>query len=431
MHLPLRRALAALVVAVTLSTVVVTSAVAHDDVVGTPAVTITARASLDRDDVTIRSGEIVRFVNGDDERHRFRSRTGPDDFDTNDLEPGESTLVRFVTTGTYAFRDERDRDAAGYQGRIRVIATTSAATPSTGGGSTSAGAPTTATVSIGDRVFQPGTTTIAAGGTVTFKNQDDREHTATSDGDGPIDSGTLGTGGTYRVKLPAAGSYAFLCLIHPEMRGTIKVLDAAGGTGSTPSSTPAPTPTPAPPSPAPSVEPTASPVSGPVAIDIVDYAFDSASVQVPVGARVTWTNRGKAPHTVTASDGSFDSGTLPAGATFETTFAAAGDFAYACAIHPDMIATVTVVSAEGSAGGGPTGDTPVSSDGSVARAATGAAGVPPPTAGPGSDGQDAPLTADRASIDLAGVGGIVVTIGLVLAAGVLFSRAVRGSVRPT
>ena len=118
--------------------------------------TITARASLDRDDVTIRSGENVRFVNGDDERHRFRSRTGPDDFDTHDLEPGESTLVHLVTTGTYAFRDERDRDTAGYQGRYRVIATTSPATPSTGGGSTRAGAPTTATVSIGIVSSSPG-----------------------------------------------------------------------------------------------------------------------------------------------------------------------------------------------------------------------------------------------------------------------------------
>jgi plastocyanin len=215
------------------------------------------------------------------------------------------------------------------------------------------------------------------------------------------------------------------------MRGTIKVVDGAGGTGAAPSSTPAPTPTPTPSSPAPSVDPTASPAVGPAAIDIVDFAFDAASMQVPVGARVTWTNRGKAPHTVTASDGSFDSGTLPAGARFETTFAAAGEFAYACAIHPDMIATVTVLSAENPAGGGPTGDTPVSSDGSAARVANGAAAEPPPTEGPGSDGLDAPSTASRASVDLGGVGGIVATIGLVLAACVLFFRAVRGSARPT
>ena len=216
---------------------------------------------------------------------------------------------------------------------------------------------------------------------MTFKNQDDREHTATSDGDGPIDSGTLGTGDTYRVRFPAAGSYAFLCLIHPEMRGTIKVVDSAGGTGATPSSTPA-RPTPTPSSPAPSVDPTASPAVGPVAIDIVDFAFDTTSTQVPVGARVTWTNRGQAPHTVTGSDGSFDSGNLAAGATFETTFAAAGEFAYACAIHPDMIGTVTVVSAESPTGGGPTGDAPVSSDRSVAQVANGAVAVPPPSGDP-------------------------------------------------
>ena len=143
-------------------------------------------------------------------------------------------------------------------------------------------------------------------------------------------------------------------------------------------------------------------------------------MQVPVGARVTWTNRGQAPHTVTGSDGSFDSGTLPAGATFETTYAAAGEFAYACAIHPDMIGTVTVVSAESPTSGGPTGDAPVSSDRSVAQVANGAVAVPPPSEGSGSDGQAAPLTSDPASMDLGGMGGIAATIALVLAAGVLF-----------
>jgi hypothetical protein len=63
--------------------------------------------------------------------------------------------------------------------------------------------------------------------------------------------------------------------------------------------------------------------------------------------------------------------------------------------------------------------------------ANGAAAEPPPTEGPGSDGLDAPSTASRASVDLGGVGGIVATIGLVLAACVLFFRAVRGSARPT
>ena len=47
-------------------------------------------------------------------------------------------------------------------------------------------------------------------------------------------------------------------------------------------------------------------------------------------------------HTVSASDGSFDSGTLGSDARFETTFERAGTFAYFCQIHPTMRGTVRV-----------------------------------------------------------------------------------------
>ena len=62
------------------------------------------------------------------------------------------------------------------------------------------------------------------------------------------------------------------------------------------------------------------------AVSIVDFAFDPAAVEVPVGATVTWTNTGAAPHTATASDGTFDSGELAPGASFSHTFTAAGTF---------------------------------------------------------------------------------------------------------
>jgi plastocyanin len=78
------------------------------------------------------------------------------------------------------------------------------------------------------------------------------------------------------------------------------------------------------------------------AVSIVDFAFQPASVEIATGGTVTWTNTGQAPHTVTADDGSFDSGTLSPGATFSQTFATAGTFTYHCNIHPQMTATVIV-----------------------------------------------------------------------------------------
>jgi plastocyanin len=78
------------------------------------------------------------------------------------------------------------------------------------------------------------------------------------------------------------------------------------------------------------------------AVTIAGFAFQPASIEVTVGTTVTWTNEDPAPHTVTATDGSFDSGTLASGASFSQVFDAEGTFAYACAIHPTMTGSVIV-----------------------------------------------------------------------------------------
>ena len=48
-------------------------------------------------------------------------------------------------------------------------------------------------------------------------------------------------------------------------------------------------------------------------IEIADFAFAPTPLEVPVGTPVTWTNLDPTAHTVSASDGSFDSGTPPVG----------------------------------------------------------------------------------------------------------------------
>ncbi len=81
---------------------------------------------------------------------------------------------------------------------------------------------------------------------------------------------------------------------------------------------------------------------GEEAVEIVDFGFDPAALDVSTGTAVTWTNTGAVPHTVTFDDGTVDSGNLASGATFEHTFDTAGTFDYFCSIHPTMTATVTV-----------------------------------------------------------------------------------------
>ncbi len=86
----------------------------------------------------------------------------------------------------------------------------------------------------------------------------------------------------------------------------------------------------------PSVVPTSASVT------IKDFEFGPATVTVTVGGTVTWTNNGPSTHTVTADDGSFNSGDLTVGKTFSQTFNTAGTFSYHCSIHPFMTATVVV-----------------------------------------------------------------------------------------
>jgi amicyanin len=79
-----------------------------------------------------------------------------------------------------------------------------------------------------------------------------------------------------------------------------------------------------------------------VAIDIDNFKFGVASLEVAVGTTVTWTNRDDVPHTVTSSTKVFKSPPLDTGETFTYTFKQAGTFEYYCALHPHMTGKVVV-----------------------------------------------------------------------------------------
>jgi plastocyanin len=74
------------------------------------------------------------------------------------------------------------------------------------------------------------------------------------------------------------------------------------------------------------------------------------SLASATGGVVKWTNNDQnsgvyggtgTTHDITADNGSFTSGNMAPGATFETTLAV-GTYAYHCSIHPTMKGTVTV-----------------------------------------------------------------------------------------
>jgi plastocyanin len=80
-------------------------------------------------------------------------------------------------------------------------------------------------------------------------------------------------------------------------------------------------------------------------VEIVEFTYDPDPVTIQVGGKAIWINRDAAPHTATADDGSFDTGTLEMGKLKSESFKEAGTYPYFCEIHPDMRGTVEVVEA--------------------------------------------------------------------------------------
>ena len=71
-------------------------------------------------------------------------------------------------------------------------------------------------------------------------------------------------------------------------------------------------------------------------VEIKGMAFSPAKLTVAVGDTVVFTNLDGAPHTGTANDTSFDTGTLNKGESGTITLTTAGTLDYFCAVHPMM-----------------------------------------------------------------------------------------------
>jgi plastocyanin len=89
------------------------------------------------------------------------------------------------------------------------------------------------------------------------------------------------------------------------------------------------------------------PPSGTVGVTIQDFSFSPASLTIKTGTTVRWSNRGPSAHTTVSDMGTWNSGVLNVGGTFDFTFMQPGTFPYHCSLHPPslypgFIGTVTV-----------------------------------------------------------------------------------------
>jgi quinohemoprotein ethanol dehydrogenase len=77
-----------------------------------------------------------------------------------------------------------------------------------------------------------------------------------------------------------------------------------------------------------------------------EYAFQPVRTKVKVGAKVTWTNKGKETHTATAIDGSWTTGEVAPGKSVTLTFDKPGTYTYQCKGHEWSYAQLIVEAVE-------------------------------------------------------------------------------------
>jgi plastocyanin len=161
---------------------------------------------------------------------------------------------------------------------------------------------------------------------------------ATNNSLGVVVKGTPGNvSATYTFIAKYAGVFEFFCSYHAQvgMIGYLTVLPnaaaeafaSAGHSGSAGGST---------------ITLSMVPGSGSNASIGNAYLPDPVTVVAGVNSTIKWVNNDDAPHTVTANDASFDSGSVAPDQSFTFTFTTRGTYEYHCLYHPWMIGTVIV-----------------------------------------------------------------------------------------
>jgi plastocyanin len=78
-------------------------------------------------------------------------------------------------------------------------------------------------------------------------------------------------------------------------------------------------------------------------VKIDNFSFGPATVTIPAGTTITWTNNDDVPHVVSSDDNKmFKSKALDTDDHFSFTFTKSGTYNYYCAIHPKMVAKIVV-----------------------------------------------------------------------------------------
>jgi plastocyanin len=77
-------------------------------------------------------------------------------------------------------------------------------------------------------------------------------------------------------------------------------------------------------------------------VTIDSMRFSPATITVHRGDRITWINNDPLPHTVTATDGKFDSHPIAPGGSWTYVARKAGEYDYLCTLHVNMKGRIVV-----------------------------------------------------------------------------------------
>ena len=81
--------------------------------------------------------------------------------------------------------------------------------------------PATHRVVIDGLKYEPETLTVRRGDTIVWTNNDPFPHTVTAPG--KFDSHDIAANGSWKYVARTAGEYAYICTLHPNMKGTLRV----------------------------------------------------------------------------------------------------------------------------------------------------------------------------------------------------------------
>ncbi len=237
--------------------------------------------------VQINVGETVQWTNNGAMSHTATASDGA--FDSGELTPGATFSFTFNQEGVHHY------ECSFHSGMLGTVVV---------------GRPdsVTADIQMTNTQFVPGSVSVTVGQYVRWINLDPMEHTTTESSSSLWDSGTMQPGDVFTLQANTVGDFDYACSFHPGMTGVLHV----------------------------------TPVID-YMIDVGEYFFNPAVLQIQPGQTVEWMNGGARTHSSTSDTGIWDSDSLNPGQSFFFTFPSEGVYDYHCMMHPLLMKGTIVV----------------------------------------------------------------------------------------